>query len=53
MNQPIPELDKIADIVLAYRPLDKKKKLAKKAKKIKKAKHDKKSKLKQEMIKKL
>ena len=34
MNKPPPILDKIADVVLAYRPPDKKKNLAKKAKKV-------------------
>ena len=35
MSGQIPALDKIADVVLAYRPLAKKKKLAAKAKKVK------------------
>jgi hypothetical protein len=34
MNRKIPELNKIDDVVLAYRPSDKKKKLATKAKKV-------------------
>ena len=41
MNRTPPELDKIADIVLAYRPPAKKKKLAAKAKKVKKKKQEK------------